>query len=443
MNDLDVTEKVPRAFDTEAPAPAPLIGISMPGGPEIVPLSARRAASGTKTRFAALPPPLPQRANRGSTAPPIGFPIVRRDPTLPPPIPLRATGAIATPPLPMPMAASVVAVPGFDVDVSMDENDVDTDDDPIDLAPVVRDTDDDNVDFAPPKTRNLAAMIGIGAGVGVVGLLLAIALGGSSKPAAVAKVAPAAHKFTEPVLATPTVTVPAPVAVPAPITVPVAPAPAPAIVAVATPPAELAKPATDLAIPITSNPVGAIVTLIDDGDATVVGRTPVIAVVDPARSYEIVVAMHGRPTKIQRLVLPRGTTEVTVDLAPAHVEQAAPAPAPAKHVAELVPAPAKHVAELVPAPTPRPAKVAKVATAPAPVAAAGDTGTLMVSSKPPCNIAIDGKVTKMVTPQRAIALSPGPHSITLTNAQQKIAKTVAVRITAKQPTKLIQDFTNP
>ena len=92
-----------------------------------------------------------------------------------------------------------------------------------------------------------------------------------------------------------------------------------------------------------------------------------------------------------------------------------------------------------PAPAREPAKPKQVAIA-APVAPAG-TGILMVSAKPPCEIIVDGKSTHLTTPQRSIALSPGTHAVTLVNASIGIKKTIAVKVEAKKPTKLIQDFT--
>ena len=64
----------------------------------------------------------------------------------------------------------------------------------------------------------------------------------------------------------------------------------------------------------------------------------------------------------------------------------------------------------------------------------------MVSSKPPCEIYIDGKATGLTTPQRSISLPPGAHKVTFVNAAEKITKTVPVTITADQSTKLIQDL---
>jgi len=117
--------------------------------------------------------------------------------------------------------------------------------------------------------------------------------------------------------------------------------------------------------------------------------------------------------------------------APQHVASAAPAPHPA----------ARHV-EAAPAPT-RPAHHASVpATVHHAVAAAATAGNgiLMISTKPPCEIIVDGRDMHLLTPQRALPLSPGAHKITLINAQQKIRHDVAVKIDAQHPTKLIQNY---
>ena len=73
------------------------------------------------------------------------------------------------------------------------------------------------------------------------------------------------------------------------------------------------------------------------------------------------------------------------------------------------------------------------------VVAAG-TGTLMISTKPPCEIMIDGKATGMSTPQRAMSLPAGAHKITLVNAGANINKIVMVQINADQATKLVKDL---
>jgi len=64
----------------------------------------------------------------------------------------------------------------------------------------------------------------------------------------------------------------------------------------------------------------------------------------------------------------------------------------------------------------------------------------MISTKPPCEILVDGKPTGLVTPQRAIMLPVGTHKITLVNQADNIKKTIAVEISADQATKVIQDL---
>ena len=73
------------------------------------------------------------------------------------------------------------------------------------------------------------------------------------------------------------------------------------------------------------------------------------------------------------------------------------------------------------------------------VAPAGE-GVLMISSKPPCEIVIDGKPTGLTTPQREITLSAGSHKVTLVNKAEAITRTIAVQISSDQPTKVIQDL---
>lgn len=78
--------------------------------------------------------------------------------------------------------------------------------------------------------------------------------------------------------------------------------------------------------------------------------------------------------------------------------------------------------------------------APAP-ATAGKNGTLLLGSKPPCDIIIDGAATGLKTPQRTIELSPGSHKITLVNAELDIRKTFTVEIEPGKTTRAIHDLT--
>jgi hypothetical protein len=76
-----------------------------------------------------------------------------------------------------------------------------------------------------------------------------------------------------------------------------------------------------------------------------------------------------------------------------------------------------------------------------PVAETAAGGVIMVTSKPPCEILIDGKSTGLTTPQNAIPVSLGKHKVTLVNTEIGVKKTLTVTVTAGEATKVIQDFT--
>ncbi|HKE17646.1 MAG TPA: PEGA domain-containing protein [Kofleriaceae bacterium] len=71
----------------------------------------------------------------------------------------------------------------------------------------------------------------------------------------------------------------------------------------------------------------------------------------------------------------------------------------------------------------------------------GESGTLLIGSKPPCDIYIDGEPTGLKTPQRAIELPPGSHRVTLINAELDIKKSFTVKISAGKSTRAIHDLT--
>jgi len=283
------------------------------------------------------------------------------------------------------------------------------------------------------------------------------------------KVAPAAPTAITP----PNIVAPQPE--PTPITPPnVAATTAPATTAPATTAPAKVEPATiEPATPSTSrptlvdvridsNPTGATVMLIDRGKTTFLGTTPVSAAVDIARKYELVFSSENRATVVEPLD-PSTQKRVSVKLSRTKANAvvatvAAPVVAPKleKPVVAKVEKPATPKVEKLAtkaesgratppssgidaaidgaiAAKPEPAKVA-------PKVAAGGEGTLMISSKPPCEILIDNKATGLTTPQRAITLPAGAHKVTLVNTAEGIKKTVSVQITADKPTKVIQDF---
>lgn len=212
-----------------------------------------------------------------------------------------------------------------------------------------------------------------------------------------------------------------------------------------------------ISVPITSNPLGANVTLISNGEVSILGATPLIASLDPSQPYDLVVSTRNHPTRMQHVA--PGTRELRIELssassgptnpkrsaapvakfgstalAPAETKKSVAAPS-AKIAAATAPAPSKSP----PAPTPAPATHTAARST---VAVGGsNSGVLMVSAKPPCEIFIDGKSAHMMTPQRTLTLSAGPHTITLVNATQHVKSTTKIEILAGLPSRLVKDFT--
>ena len=228
---------------------------------------------------------------------------------------------------------------------------------------------------------------------------------------------------------------------------------------------------------IDSKPSGATVMLVDNGKSSFLGTTPIATSLDPTRSYDVIFTYSTRPAQMAHLD-PSKSSRLDVTLG-RHVAQAKTARVEPKQEtkakepkqepkAEPKAEPKekthrKTVSDVVATPKPevkQPEKIEKIekftpatddedplaAKKPAPKKPepkkeepAGQ-GTLMVSSKPPCEIWIDGKATGLSTPQKSIALTAGMHKVTFVNDAEGIKKTVSVSISADQPTKLIQDL---
>ena len=98
-----------------------------------------------------------------------------------------------------------------------------------------------------------------------------------------------------------------------------------------------------------------------------------------------------------------------------------------------------------PAPTaapvlPHPAAQTHHTPAPRVAAATSSTGLLMVATKPPCSIFVDGRATHLVTPQRALHLPAGDHVIAFVDEHHALRGRVAVHVEPHHATKLIRDF---
>lgn len=255
-----------------------------------------------------------------------------------------------------------------------------------------------------------------------------------------------------PATATPAAASPGPLAGAEPVQVAPTPSAAtaetPAITAPTTPEAPTtmatttpvtAKPAaasTLVDVRIDSKPEGATVMLVDRGKTTFLGTTPVSAAVDATRTYDLVFTYANRPTQLEHLD-PATSTRLAVTLGHG---------ATAKPAVTATPAIATPAMAATPTATATPPRAPAVHKAVTEVAAAAHEpkatgeGTLMISTKPPCDIYVDGKPTGLTTPQRAIALGAGSHKITLVNTAESIKKTIAVTINADKPTKVIQDL---
>jgi hypothetical protein len=243
----------------------------------------------------------------------------------------------------------------------------------------------------------------------------------------------------------------APSAEAAPAAAPTAAAPASSDTAAAPSNNTPAAPGKLVDVRIDSKPAGATVMLVDNGKTSFLGTTPVSATVDPSRMYDVIFTLEGQPTQMLHLdakhtnhlalTFGRGGAPIAANAIAATTTPAAPAvAAPAKATPAPAPAVASQPAQSHSAPAHHHSAPARTAAA-EPVSSDGrGSGTLMVSSKPPCEIWIDGKSTGLTTPQRAIPLSAGSHKVTFVNSSSNIHKTVPVAIKADQPTKLIQNL---
>jgi hypothetical protein len=230
--------------------------------------------------------------------------------------------------------------------------------------------------------------------------------------------------------AAPVVAPAAPGVLPAEVAAPVV-APAPATgssAAVAVAPAAAAAPEL-VEIRIESSPAGASVMLVDRGRTQLIGTTPVDTAVDPSRAYDLVFAHASGPPQVEHLD-PTTTRRVAVVLGK-HEAAPRPADSPPRPADSQVRRVERATAERTAEPQGRPSRAR---TEPV------GQGTLMISSKPPCEIVIDGKPTGLTTPQRSIPVAAGSHRITLINSDNDTRRTVTVQIAPNATEKVIEDL---
>jgi len=236
------------------------------------------------------------------------------------------------------------------------------------------------------------------------------------------------------------------------------------------PKVELVLQPLDIAGAFESSPPGATVSLIVDGKRETLGPSPAKFKLDPRKSYQVLFEKSGY-VSINRPIVFTGTPEekvaVTLEKAGGAVAAAKPAepvvkaPEPAK---TETPKPVKTVAAETPktqpvktvaAETPKtktsspkaPAKLdsepkAEPKETPKASGGGGGQGTLLLGSKPPCEIFVDGKSTGLSTPQKDLKLAAGKHKITLVNNEFGIKETFAVDIKADATEKQIKDYSD-
>jgi hypothetical protein len=216
-----------------------------------------------------------------------------------------------------------------------------------------------------------------------------------------------------------------------------------------------------------STPPGATVSLIVDNKRQAIGPSPAKAPLDPRSSYQVLFEKPGYVSVNRPLSFSGALEEHVVVNLEKVAEDPPPAPPPS-------PAPPPRTAppSRPPPPAERPHRVSRPApdrpppdrtsepgpvTEPAPSGSGPDDapearatpdaktrpqGVLVLGSKPPCDITIDGIATNLHTPQKEIKLAVGKHRVTLTNSEFGINETFTVDIKADVPEKLIKDYSD-
>jgi hypothetical protein len=245
----------------------------------------------------------------------------------------------------------------------------------------------------------------------------------------------------------------------------------------------------DIAGAFESTPPGAKVYLIVDGKREPLGLAPAKSKLDPRKTYNVLFEMPGY-VSVNRQIMFSGTTEEKVSVTLEKVG-AATSTTPATTTTTPTTTTTTTVATTTTTPTEKKNPTTTTSTGPvthpdrtnktdvtktdvkaattttttpppdttpkqpdktdttktggdtnATPAAAGGTGTLLLGSKPPCEIYIDGKSTGLHTPQKDIKLPAGKHKVTLVNNEFGIKETFSVDIKADATEKQIKDYSD-
>jgi eukaryotic-like serine/threonine-protein kinase len=213
----------------------------------------------------------------------------------------------------------------------------------------------------------------------------------------------------------------------------------------------------DIVAEFASDPPGAMVSLIVDGKRETLGPSPATAKLDPRKTYQVLFEKQGF-VSINRPIVFTGTAKEAVAVVLEKAGGSSSSSSAAAAVASQTPVtrpeqartpkttPATTVAKAEPRetriePTEKKAETSEKKVESTPAAAKGQ-GTLLLGSKPPCDIYINGKDTGLQTPQRDIKLSSGKHKITLVNNEFGIKETFVVDIKADTVEKQIKDYSD-
>jgi serine/threonine protein kinase len=216
---------------------------------------------------------------------------------------------------------------------------------------------------------------------------------------------------------------------------------------------EIVLPKRDVAGSFESTPPGAIVSLIVDGKRQTLGESPATQKLDPTLSYQVLFEKPGYVSLNRTLTFTGGDAEKivvnlekvggAVAIAPLVPPVAHPNPpqgpvtSPRNTPVDNTPKePKQPKLPVEPKETPKEPKEAPV------VADAGGKGTLLIGSKPPCQVFIDGSDQGTTTPHKFADLAAGKHKITLTNNDFGIRESFFVEIKADAVTKEIKDYTS-
>jgi hypothetical protein len=207
-----------------------------------------------------------------------------------------------------------------------------------------------------------------------------------------------------------------------------------------------------------STPSGSSVSLIVDGKREPLGTTPAKAPLDPRHSYQVLFEKPGY-VSVNRPVVFTGVADEQISVM---LDKVAPGTGPGPGGVAIVPPHAgvgpivhpEHDPRVQPPkdqppkdqppkdqpPKDQPPKDQPPKDQP-PVVAKGN-GSLMLGSKPPCDIFIDGADSGTHTPQRDLKLSAGKHKITLVNNEFGIKETFYVDIKPDAPNKEFKDYSD-